>query len=253
MSAGSAVRGTLVGAGRKLARSLDRRGLAGTALQAVTWPFRRVRTRLSPTYRAARMADREFDARHGVDTGRGFQGDWAASFDSWTWRDAIGYNPVPVEAFHRALSRVPFEPGSTVFVDFGAGKGRAMLLATHHPFLRVLGVEQAPGLHQAAAANLARYRPPERLCHDAEVTRGDAVAFPIPEEPAVFYFYDPFGPVVFGPVIDRIRRSLEERPRPAWVVYHSPRCSELVEAAGFRRLDGGDAATAVYAWNGGLA
>jgi hypothetical protein len=248
MSAVVSVRSTLLGMRRKLERSIDRRGLAGTAGHAAVWPVLTAARRLSPAYRAARREDRDFDARHGVDTGRRFDADWTASFEGWTWRDAIGYNPVRPEAFHRALGALAFEPQRTVFVDFGAGKGRAMLLATHYPFRRVLGVEQAKGLQQIAAGNLARYWPAERICRDAEIACGDALAYPIPDEPAVFFFYDPFGPMVFAPVVERIRRSLAERPRPAWLVYHYPRCGELVEAAGFERRESGDPHTAVYAW-----
>lgn len=248
MSAMTALRGTLVGARRKLARSLHRRGVAGTAKHAAVWPLRSVRSRLSPAYRAARRADRDFDARHGVDTARTFTHGWTASFEGDTWRDAIAYNPVPIDVVHRALAGLPFEPQGAVFVDFGAGKGRAMLLATHHPFRRVLGVEQSPALQQVAARNLDRYRAPGRLCETAEVAQGDALRYPIPDEPAVFFFYDPFGPGVFAPLMERIRRSLVERPRRAWIVYHHPRCADLVEAAGFRRRDSVDPSTAIYEW-----
>jgi hypothetical protein len=251
MSVGASLRGLTVGARRKLVRSFDRRGVLGTMAHATVWPARQAARVLSPEFRAARREDRAFDRAHGVDTSRDFDATWTSSFDGWTWRDAIGYNPVSAEAFRRALDAVNFEAGRAVFVDFGAGKGRAMLLATHYPFRRVLGVELAPRLQRIAAENLARYRAPERICGDAEIALGDALGYPIPEDPAVFFFYDPFGPLVFAPVIERIRRSLVERPRRAWIVYRDPRCGDLVEAAGFRRIAVGDERTGVYAWPGG--
>lgn len=251
MSAPGSLARAILGARRKLASSLERRGVAGTMTRAVIWPALAAR-RWKPANRRAARAGRDFDRRHGVDTARGMDAGWAASLDGPSWKSAIGYNPVAPEDFHRALAFVPVEPGRTVFVDFGAGKGRAVLLATHYPFRRVLGVELSRDLHEVAAANLARYRPAERICHVGEVVQGDALSYPIPDEPIVLFFYDPFRAEVFAPLLERIRRSLAERPRPAWIVYHYPRCGALVETAGFRRVGGGPH-TAIYRWENGGA
>jgi len=251
VSAHGTLGGLLFGARRKLARSLAERGVAGTLKRAALWPARTSR-RLSPDHIRRRREGRAFDRRHGVDTAKGLEAGWIVSLQGPSWRHAYGYDPITPTAFHRALAAIPLEPDRAVFVDFGAGKGRAMLLATHYSFRRVLGVEMAPGLHRVAAENLARYRPPERVCQDAEVVRGDALAFTIPDDPAVFYFYDPFGPAVFAPLLERIRRSLLARPRTAWIVYHDPRCGDLVERAGFRRVAGAPG-TVVYAWETGGA
>ena len=42
----------------------------------------------------------------------------------------------------------------TVFLDVGAGKGRAMLVASEYPFLRVEGVELNPKLADIARRNI---------------------------------------------------------------------------------------------------
>lgn len=239
------------GARRKLRRSVERRGVPGTMMHALLWPARRAALVLSPAYREARHEDRAFDRLHGVDTGRAFDAGWSTSLAGGSWRSAIGYNPMPVAPFHRAMSAVGIEPGRSVFVDFGAGKGRAMLLATHYPFRRVLGVELSATLQRIAAGNLRRYRPSERVCEDADVALADALDYPLPDDPLVLFFYDPFTCDAFGPLLERIRRSLLARPRAAWIVYRDPRCGAAVERAGFRRLEAGDARTAVYVWGGG--
>src|SRR5277367_3679731 len=40
-----------------------------------------------------------------------------------------------------------------VFVDYGCGKGRVLLVATHFPFQRIVGVEFAPQLAEIAEQN----------------------------------------------------------------------------------------------------
>ena len=47
-------------------------------------------------------------------------------------------------------------PGQDVFVDYGAGKGRTVVLASTYQFKRVIGVELAPELAAIAEENLFR-------------------------------------------------------------------------------------------------
>ena len=44
------------------------------------------------------------------------------------------------------------------FLDFGAGKGRAMMVAALHPFLEVVGIELNPAMAKVARANVAAFR-----------------------------------------------------------------------------------------------
>ena len=61
----------------------------------------------------------------------------------------VDYSATKPRVFARFMKLVPLLPAS-VFVDFGCGKGRVMLLAARHGFKRVIGVEFSPELCQAA-------------------------------------------------------------------------------------------------------
>jgi hypothetical protein len=63
----------------------------------------------------------------------------------------------------------------------------------------------------------------------------DFITFPIPPEPAVFYFFDPCDDVVLASVLKNIEKSLHEHPREVFVVYVAPRFSRLMDSAAFLR------------------
>src|SRR3954471_2990982 len=62
------------------------------------------------------------------------------------------YVPTDYETFERAMRHVEVKP-EDVFVDFGSGKGRIVILAAALPFRRVIGVEFSAQLHEIAFAN----------------------------------------------------------------------------------------------------
>ena len=62
---------------------------------------------------------------------------------------------------------VPETPNE-VFIDYGAGLGRVLVLAAMLPFKRVIGIEISPVLVERARANLFRCRGKLR-CKDVEI------------------------------------------------------------------------------------
>ena len=52
--------------------------------------------------------------------------------------------------------------------------------------------------------------------------------------PSVLYFYEPCDDVLFSAVLENIRRSLREHPRPLYVIYMAPGKKEaLLDSADF--------------------
>ncbi len=105
-----------------------------------------------------------FDREYNVDT-TGLV--WGESLDSADpastakyW--ATGYYGIAPSAFNAALDRLALDWARFTFVDIGCGKGRALLLATRHPFRSFLGVELSPDLAAVAQRNLAAFRAPWR-------------------------------------------------------------------------------------------
>lgn len=146
-----------------------------------------------------------------------------------------GYAPTPRSRFFHMLRQVPVEHPQFTFIDFGCGKGKAILLAATLPFRRIIGVELSAELLQVAARNLERS---ENLRHGTgvELVCADVRDFHLPSEPAVCYFYDPFEADILQPVLENIRTSLAETPRTLYVIYFVPVHRRLLDSSTFLTL-----------------
>lgn len=157
-----------------------------------------------------------FDLRNGTDTG--FEPDRHE-----------GMNPLVFAELMPYLGREVTQGG---FLDFGAGKGRALLLAAQHGFTMAVGVEKSAELCSIAEGNIARWR--RRLPgHAVDVHHADVVDFQVPDFITVGFFFNPFGPATMRAAIDRILESLGRTQRPFHVLYAYPRFADLFMGAGF--------------------
>jgi SAM-dependent methyltransferase len=126
----------------------------------------------------------------------------------------------------------------TVFLDIGAGMGRAVLLAAEMPFKEVFGIELHPTLAQIARRNLARWRAADRVrAARVSVIEGDAVEFRPPAAPTVAFLFNPFG----GPVMKRLLKNWKEalvmQPNCLDIIYvNNEQESVLGGVPGFTRL-----------------
>ena len=128
------------------------------------------------------------------------------------------YVATDYETFDLAMSHVGIRPGEDVFVDFGSGKGRIVLLAANQPFRRVIGVEFSRQLHEVALQNVRAALPAAR-CQDVELILADATQWKVPPEATVLFFFNPFDGEVLAKVCDNIQQSLAEAPRKLTIIY----------------------------------
>jgi len=128
------------------------------------------------------------------------------------------YAPIAYRSFLAAIRHVTVVPGRDVFVDYGAGKGRVLALAAGLPFARVIGVEIAPALAQAAEENLRRSRS-RRRGGSVTVILGNAAAWPLDDEATVLHFFDPFRDGILERTVEQIRLSLERAPRRITILF----------------------------------
>ena len=231
---------------QRLRRAFRRYGAAGMARQSfrllVSWPSRR---------RYQRM-DREFDARHAVDTA-GVVRLQKLDIRSDNREHGVRYEATNPAWFRELVSSLPIDHSDFVFVDFGSGKGRALLLASEYPFARIVGVEFAPQLAAVARRNLDGFRSERQRCRDFELVCVDAVDYAIPDEPLVLYFYNPFAEPVLRRVLEGVRRSLESSPRTAYALVTGDAPLGLFTAAGFRPQSGVHSdkrGQRIFAWAG---
>ena len=220
----------------RIRKSFEDRGVLVTLARSVLLPFHLVRE-----YRAARTLPREpqvseFDLAHGVST----EGD----FDGWTylsdlkiaspnWIHGNNYAAVEPERFRAVMAALAIDFREFTFVDFGSGKGRALLLASEYPFQKIVGLEFSRELHDAAVLNLGRYRSDTQKCKAIESRVMDFVEFDFPVEPLVLYFFDPSDERVIRRVMEKIEHSVDKFPRDVYVAYVGPRALELALMAPF--------------------
>ncbi len=174
--------------------------------------------------------ERALERRLGVDTAEHvYHEDLGVATENRVWHD-----PSAWLALRRALRRLtPTE--DDVFVDYGSGLGRALLVAAELPFRRIIGVEVSEALNERARANISRKAGRAR-CNDVELVAADALEWDVPPDVTVAYLYCPFTGDVFDGVLARILASIDEHPRPLRLVYNYPVEHERVLASGRVRL-----------------
>src|SRR5580692_1982568 len=125
------------------------------------------------------------------------------------------------------------------FIDFGAGKGRAMLVASELPFHQVIGIELNPTLADIAQLNLDHWL----STHAADTTapplapirlyEQDALTFDLPRTPTLAFLFHPFE----APVLKLLLRHIEARfakksgtPPPAFdLLYVNAECRRVLD------------------------
>lgn len=194
--------------------------------QAARWWRRLKGTSMDePWVQAVRTADAEFDQHHRVDTG-GIVGLRGLRVRGGNRRHGVQHVAILPAEFEAAFAALPDPVAGHTFVDLGCGKGRALLLAARHPFARLVGVEFAPALLDAARRNTAA------LALPVELYCADAAGFRFPPGPLVIYLYNPFG----APVMDAVARHAALAPGPVQVMYLNPFQEACWHAAGFRTV-----------------
>jgi hypothetical protein len=143
------------------------------------------------------------------------------------------YKPTPYLIFKWALAAIEDEDISRLsFVDYGAGKGRVMLLASQYPFTAVGGIEFAEELHDNATMNIAQFPRSRMKCRNVECALDDVVNIKPLDGEGVHYFFNPFTPAIFAEVLRGIVASYHARPRRLYVVLIDMDAGELMHKTG---------------------
>ena len=186
-----------------------------------------------------------FDQVHGTDTSGLLPGSRIAAGTGFAPEELTAYYGVAPSIFHGIIDLWLREcqPSrsieETVFFDVGAGKGRAMMLASQYPFLRVEGVELSEELTRIAAANLRRWAKDAQaeplaplVLHQADATR-----HALPPEPTLAYLFHPFEAKLLRRFLQHVQRSLQAYPRPFDLVYVNAEHDSLLDRnRGLKRM-----------------
>lgn len=172
-----------------------------------------------------------FDAEFGTDTGGMI---YAEELRDGRGRKSIyntAYYATPPSLFLHALARLKIDFAEFTFIDLGAGKGRAILLASNFPFRQVIGIEFARDLAMVATQNISDYHPSARVCGNVRCMLGDATDFVFPPGPLVIFMWNPFVGLVFERVLSNLEDSLRREPREVYLLYLKPDCRQRLDAS----------------------
>jgi hypothetical protein len=149
------------------------------------------------------------------------------------------YRPSPCALVDWTLGAIDYDFSRLTFVDYGAGKGRALLLASQYPFHAVGGIEFAEELHDDATMNIAQFPRSRMKCRNVECVLDDASQVGPPEGEAVHYFFNPFSREMFAEVLHHLVVSYRRKPRRLYLILiDPPEVADLIDHSGvFQKLE----------------
>lgn len=131
------------------------------------------------------------------------------------------YEPISYSSIIAALNQIETKSDCDVFIDYGSGKGRAVLVAATYPFKKVIGVELSEELNHVAKANAESGR--SRFnCKNIEFITANAVYFQPPDDISVILLNNPFSHEMLNTVVENILTSLKRSPRKITIIYKYP-------------------------------
>jgi SAM-dependent methyltransferase len=177
-----------------------------------------------------------FDTLHGTDTSGLIPGSVIVQGTSAKVEELTAYYGVAPSILHGLLdiwlSRTDPQPiEKTVFLDIGAGKGRAMLLASQYPFLRVEGVELNAPLAAIAEANISLWQNDLRANALAPLSlhHADATTHPLPPESTLAFLFHPFELPILRRFLRHIESSISLNPNPFDLLYANAEHGSLLD------------------------
>lgn len=178
----------------------------------------------------SKLTDYWFDIRYGTNTlGRVELDD--LEIKSRNKQRGTVYEPTSTRSFKKLFNTLNF-PSNSVFVDFGSGKGKVLLMASEYGFKRIVGVEFSHELCETAKRNLSSYNKKIGVDIDVEIFESDVVDYKFKDDENIFFSYNSFDEVVWNRILDNIKKSIEKNPRKIWLIYCIPIHDNIVEKHG---------------------
>jgi hypothetical protein len=149
------------------------------------------------------------------------------------------YTPSPINSVRMALAalqkyNVRYE--DFVFIDIGSGLGRNLLLASAHPFKKIIGVEISEYLNEIADKNIRAYLQRVAVYDNFELQSTDALTYSFPCENLVLYFWWPFVEELAIQFVDRLEKICMSRSFRVILVFMSWVYKSVEESSYFKRL-----------------
>jgi hypothetical protein len=159
---------------------------------------------------------REFDTRHGTETYQRLDVRVTeAPRDDAVW----GYGAVNQDFFREIFRSIPGPLTPYAFVDVGSGKGAAVLMAGEFPFRRLIGLELTPELIAIARTNVQKFNASTGSQLDPLWVHCDFFKWPLPDEPLLFFFNNPFPDQITLEALVALERAVAVHRHPVLLVF----------------------------------
>jgi hypothetical protein len=142
----------------------------------------------------------------------------AERFSPDTERGILYEGPVPVAAFDWVMSALPKDLREYTFIDFRAGLGRAMLMASQRRFEAIIGYEYGPAAYDDLQMNIAQFPRSRMVCRDVQCYRGDRSGVSIPDQPCVLYVANAWREEFLDGIMTYLGQSYRHKPRPLYLI-----------------------------------
>ena len=158
-------------------------------------------------------------------------------FDSINKKEAFNYETVAIFSIKKILNNIDINK-KDIFIDFGCGKGRVLLIASKYKFKKIIGVEFSPQLVDIARSNVS-------ICKDynsfnidiIKIIKGDVLDYKYNNDETVFYLFNPFSNIILDQLCAQIMKSIHQKPRRVYFIYVNPRFQNIIVANGFKKIN----------------
>ena len=178
----------------------------------------------------SRLFDWSFDMRHSLQTSRRHQLSELEGLDESGAERGQMYQPTGVLPFRKICKKVGVIEDS-VFLDFGSGKGRTLVLAAESGAKVSIGVEFSPELCEVAESNLETYKANTSVNCEFELVCADAREYKYRGDETVFYLFYPFDATVMKAVLENLEKELKRNRREAFVIYYYPQERAILDSS----------------------
>ena len=145
----------------------------------------------------------------------------------------IGSQPTIVRACLSALKT----HREYTFVDFGCGKGRALVVASEFPFQSVIGIELSPALAATARSNTSKVARRFSDRRPVKIITANACEYPLPPGRLTCFNYHAFGRELVSQIVRKFEEGLAGDTPHMFFVYYNPVHFELFDASpAFKRF-----------------
>ncbi len=110
-----------------------------------------------------------------------------------------------------------------LLIDYGSGKGAAIIHAKRYGFKKTVGIEFAKELHLVAQQNIQKFN-----LKNVNSYYQDATTYIPPKDTSVIYLFNPFDSVVMEKVIQNILDQKKNFEHEVYIIYGNPSCEDLM-------------------------